>query len=85
MCAAGMSEERLREIVREEILAARLSEEDHEHPELAHDHYGLAPIGHDHDQTHDMPPYLPPSYLGGKITRPCRCPSGPPRRVVRAI
>ena len=53
MCAAGMSEERLREIVREEILAARLSEEDHEHPELAHDHYGLAPIGHDHDQTHD--------------------------------
>jgi hypothetical protein len=43
MCAAGMSEERLREIVREEILAARLSEEDHDHPELAHDHYHLAP------------------------------------------
>ena len=43
MCAAGMSEERLREIVREEILAARLAEEDHEHPELQHDHYGLAP------------------------------------------
>ena len=32
MCAAGMSEKRLREIVREEILAARLSEEDHHHP-----------------------------------------------------
>jgi hypothetical protein len=55
MCAAGMSEERLREIVREEILAARLAEEDHEHPELQHDHYGLAPLGHDHDIdfTHD--------------------------------
>jgi citrate lyase subunit beta / citryl-CoA lyase len=33
MCAAGMSEERLREIVREEIPAAGLAEEDHEHPE----------------------------------------------------
>ena len=53
MCAAGMSEERLREIVREEILAARLSEEDHEHPELAHDHYHLAPLGHEHDLTHE--------------------------------
>jgi hypothetical protein len=53
MCAAGMSEERLREIVREEILAARLSEEDHDHPELAHDHYHLAPLGHEHDLTHD--------------------------------
>jgi hypothetical protein len=42
MCAAGLSEERLRGIVREEILASRLAEEDHEHPELArsHDHYG---------------------------------------------
>jgi hypothetical protein len=53
MCAAGMSEERLREIVREEILAARLSEEDHEHAELAHDHYHLASLGHEHDLTHD--------------------------------
>jgi hypothetical protein len=57
MCAAGMSEERLREMVREEILAAKLTEEDHEHPELArsHDHYGLALLGHDHDIdfTHD--------------------------------
>jgi hypothetical protein len=53
MCAAGMSEERLREIVREEILAARLSEEDHEHPDLAHDHYHLAPLGHEHDLTHE--------------------------------
>jgi hypothetical protein len=52
MCAAGMSEERLREIVREEILAARLAEEDHEHPELArsqHEHYDMAPLGHEHD------------------------------------
>jgi hypothetical protein len=32
MSIAEMSEERLREIVREEILAARLAEEDHEHP-----------------------------------------------------
>jgi|RhiMetdeSRZDD1v2_1073273.scaffolds.fasta_scaffold371896_1 hypothetical protein len=56
MCAAGMSEERIREIVREEILAARLSEDDHEHPELAlsqHEHYDLANLGHDHDLTHD--------------------------------
>lgn len=55
MCAVGMSEERLREIVREEILAARLAEEDHEHPELArsHDHYDLALVGHEHDLTHD--------------------------------
>jgi hypothetical protein len=56
MCAGGMTEERLREIVREEILAARLAEEDHEHPELArsqHEHYDMAPLGHEHDLTHD--------------------------------
>ena len=55
MCAAGMSEEWLREIVREEILAARLAEEDHERPGLArsHHHYDLALLGHEHDFTHD--------------------------------
>ena len=29
------------------------AEEDHEHPELAHDHYHLAPLGHEHDLTHE--------------------------------
>jgi hypothetical protein len=53
MTIAEMSEERLREIIRDEIQAERLAAEDHDHPELAHDHYGLAPLAHDHNTTHE--------------------------------
>jgi hypothetical protein len=56
MCAAGLDEERIREIVREEIRAAGLADADHDHPELAnehHEHYDYAALGHDHDLTHD--------------------------------
>jgi hypothetical protein len=55
MCAAGMSEERLREIVSEEILAARLAEKDHEHLSLpgATTTTTWRSSAHEHDFTHD--------------------------------
>ena len=52
----GMDEQRIREIIQEEIQAAGLADADHDHPKYPdrqHEHYDLAGIDHSHDFTHD--------------------------------